>query len=306
MQYSVERLQTLIERHHLTPDQVNGLMVVWRDARHAPLVERLAAKMKEWGADCSQITPQTAQVLEPALRKDTPLKTALVMPQVLTINSRQIALQLKIMAQHLGCRFVFGHDIQGIGTDGGSPILKIAAQESRARFDGVVVCAGAHAHSLLQPLGIGGLEGNATGFSLSAPIREHLDAPVANVHDVVTGITLSRQGQRVRVFSQPHRRPPRATDGFSALYAALDEWFPGAVRLGQRSLIQEWSGAVATTADDLPLMGPSTVPGVWLNTGHGPYGWMAACGSGRLLADAVSGKPAAMDMGPYRPQRFKR
>jgi D-amino-acid dehydrogenase len=34
---------------------------------------------------------------------------------------------------------------------------------------------------------------------------------------------------------------------------------------------------------------------LWLNTGHGTLGWTMACGSGRVVADMVSGRPPEID-----------
>ena len=39
-----------------------------------------------------------------------------------------------------------------------------------------------------------------------------------------------------------------------------------------------------------PVVGPTKVDGLWLNTGHGTLGWTMACGSGRYLADLMSAR----------------
>jgi D-amino-acid dehydrogenase len=43
------------------------------------------------------------------------------------------------------------------------------------------------------------------------------------------------------------------------------------------------------------VVGASGAPGVWLNLGHGASGWTLACGSARLLADALAGRAPAFD-----------
>ena len=47
--------------------------------------------------------------------------------------------------------------------------------------------------------------------------------------------------------------------------------------------------------DGPPVLGASSIDGVWLNLGHGSSGWALACGSARLLADNLAGRPAAID-----------
>jgi len=44
------------------------------------------------------------------------------------------------------------------------------------------------------------------------------------------------------------------------------------------------------TPDGTPIIGPTRVPNLWLNVGHGTLGWTMACGSASVLADLMSGK----------------
>jgi D-amino-acid dehydrogenase len=45
----------------------------------------------------------------------------------------------------------------------------------------------------------------------------------------------------------------------------------------------------------VPYIGASAVKGLFLNTGHGTLGWTHGCGSGRAIADVVSGKVPEVD-----------
>ncbi len=46
---------------------------------------------------------------------------------------------------------------------------------------------------------------------------------------------------------------------------------------------------------NVPLIGQSRVSNLYLNTGHGTLGWTHACGSGKALADIVSGRLPELD-----------
>jgi D-amino-acid dehydrogenase len=50
-----------------------------------------------------------------------------------------------------------------------------------------------------------------------------------------------------------------------------------------------WTGLRPMTPDGTPVIGPTKLQNLFLNTGHGTLGWTMACGSGRLLADLVTG-----------------
>ena len=58
------------------------------------------------------------------------------------------------------------------------------------------------------------------------------------------------------------------------------------------------------TPDGTPVVGASSYRNLWLNTGHGTLGWTMACGSGRVLADLITGHPPAIDPGGLALARY--
>ncbi len=80
------------------------------------------------------------------------------------------------------------------------------------------------------------------------------------------------------------------------------EYLPG---LGSLSAIRAWTGHRAATPDKLPLIGPSLEhERIWLATGHEGLGITTSLGTGRLLADLLLDRPAAISAAPYAPARF--
>ncbi|MEM9301332.1 MAG: FAD-dependent oxidoreductase [Pseudomonadota bacterium] len=68
---------------------------------------------------------------------------------------------------------------------------------------------------------------------------------------------------------------------------------------------ERWVGFRPMTYDELPIIGPSTVvPGLFLACGHGQLGISMSAGSGRLIADAITGAAPTIDPSPYLPARF--
>ena len=51
------------------------------------------------------------------------------------------------------------------------------------------------------------------------------------------------------------------------------------------------------TPDGTPVVGRTPIPNLYLNTGHGTLGWTMACGSGRVLADIVTGRRTDIAVG---------
>jgi D-amino-acid dehydrogenase len=86
------------------------------------------------------------------------------------------------------------------------------------------------------------------------------------------------------------------------LYRVLDEWFPGSTVTREA---QHWKGARPMLPDGPPVLGASGLPGVWLNVGHGSSGWALACGSARVLADRIAGRPAEIDLTALEVSRLR-
>jgi D-amino-acid dehydrogenase len=49
------------------------------------------------------------------------------------------------------------------------------------------------------------------------------------------------------------------------------------------------------TPDSTPVVGPTPIPNLFLNTGHGTLGWTMACGSARVISDMISGRPPEIE-----------
>jgi D-amino-acid dehydrogenase len=59
------------------------------------------------------------------------------------------------------------------------------------------------------------------------------------------------------------------------------------------------------TPDGTPVIGPTKIRGLYLNTGHGTLGWTMSSGSARLLSDLVSGKKPDIEAGDLSVERYR-
>jgi D-amino-acid dehydrogenase len=65
---------------------------------------------------------------------------------------------------------------------------------------------------------------------------------------------------------------------------------------GDVSKASFWCGLRPMTPDGTPIVGPTPVQNLLLATGHGTLGWTMACGTGRVIADLVSGRQPEIDV----------
>jgi len=75
--------------------------------------------------------------------------------------------------------------------------------------------------------------------------------------------------------------------------------------LGKRRDSQPWKGARPCLPDMKPVIGPAPgKPGLWLAFGHGHQGFTLGPATGELLAQMMDGEAPAIDMAPFRLDRF--
>lgn len=304
--YSRARMLAIRTDLRLEYDRSDGYMVLLRTERDRLLAQPGLQVLRDAGVAFRQLEPDQARLVEPALHADTPFAGAIQLPDDEVGNCRQFALLLKNEAQRNGVRFRFNTTVDAFVRDP-VPTLVVKDDPSPGRFDAVIVCAGVTSVRLLEPVGIHLPLVAIHGYSLSASIKEPLNAPRSAVMDEHYKVAISRLGNRVRVAGsaeiggQVDRKRPSS---LRTLYKVLQDWFPGAASRSHG--IQEWKGARPMLPDGPPVVGASGVPGLWLNLGHGSSGWALACGSARALADQIQGRPPELDMQGFEPGRLAR
>lgn len=199
-----------------------------------------------------------------------------------------------------GVRFRYDSAVAGIEqADGRFAAVRLSSGE-RLAADVCVVALGSYSPLLLRPLGIRIPVYPAKGYSITIPLAPDAPAPSVSLTDDGAKVVISRLGQRLRVAGtaefagydtqvNPLRIDP--------LLRRVRQIFP---RLEfHADAVEPWTGLRPSTPSNVPLIGPTLVGGLYVNTGHGTLGWTLAVGSGRLLADLVAGRAPAIDPAPY-------
>lgn len=304
--FSAEQLRQLTADLPLEYERSEGSLVLLRTGKDRQLAQPALHVLRDTGVNFQEIDAEQARRIEPALSADTALAGAIHLPRCEVGNCRQFAMGLKTGAELRGANFRFNTAVARISRS--SPgSLYLAGESQRRRFDALVLCAGVGSAALLGPLGLTIPLAPVYGYSISAHIREPLNAPQGAVVDERHKVTITRLGQRVRVAggaeiggAPGHKRAA----SLQILYKVLHDWFPGAAQLSNG--VQEWKGARPMLADGLPMLGASGVPGLWLNLGHGNNGWALSCGSARVLADLIGGQAPAIDLEGLGVERLTR
>ena len=302
--YSRQRLHAITDQLRLAYDHSDGYLVLLRSEHDRLLAEPGLQMLRDAGIPFALVDAAQAQRLEPGLNPETRLSGAIQLPQDEVANCRQFALLLKNEAQRLGVQFRFNTTVAAVQKSAGLA-LSLQGEATAQPFDAAVLCAGVASAALLQPLGLRIPLVAVHGYSISAAIREPLHAPRSAVMDEHYKVAIARLGQRVRVAGSAELGGSLADlrpGAVETLYKVLHDWFPGAASKAQN--VQIWKGARPMLPDGPPLVGPSGIPGLWLNLGHGSSGWALACGSSRALADMVLGHAPELDMAGFGLERL--
>ena len=202
---------------------------------------------------------------------------------------------LAVEAARLGVQFKFNTGIERLVAEGGK-ITGVVTSAGLLQADAYVAALGSWSPRMLKPIGIPLPVYPVKGYSITVPIKDADVAPVSTVMDESYKVAITRLGNRIRVggtaeisgYSDKLYPARRAT-----LDHSLTDLFPRGGDIGKATF---WSGLRPMTPDGPPVIGPTRYSNLHLNTGHGTLGWTMACGSGRVLADMLSGRKPDIDV----------
>ncbi len=200
--------------------------------------------------------------------------------------------------------FRFGVTIKGIVHDG-RRATAVDTDQGPFAADAIVVAMGSYSPALLRPLGLNIPVYPIKGYSITLPMADESRAPVSTVMDETYKVAITRLGDRIRVGGTAEiagfdltLRPSRR----GALDFSVTDLFGGGGDLDKATF---WCGLRPMTPDGPPIIGKGPLDGLFVSTGHGTLGWTMACGSGRVLADMISGRTPDIDVSELGPARYR-
>ena len=84
---------------------------------------------------------------------------------------------------------------------------------------------------------------------------------------------------------------------FEQIFGFAEQLLPG---VADYKNALRWSGLRPMTPSSVPIIGPSRLSNLTINTGHGHLGWTLACGSAQLVSDVVFARQTRIDISPYQ------
>jgi len=283
-------------------------LVMLAHSRHdLDSMSRWANAMRMNGIAAELVTAAEVGALAPALdlspNARLPVLGGFVQRRAGTARHDAVAWGYARAASALGVHIIQNCEVRGFLLESGK-ISGVDTSQGPIRADRVGIAAAGHSSVLAK---LAGFRLPVTSYALQAMVSE----PVKPILDTVvlspgTGAYVSQSdkgeivmGAMLDLFPSYAQRGSFAVK--QAIVAAVLALFPSFSRL---QLLRQWAGIVDVVHDSSPIIGPTPVPGLYINCGWGTGGFKAIPVGGWALAHVLAtGKNHALAE-PFQLQRF--
>ncbi len=300
--YSAQLLRELRRETGITyEEQTRGILQLYFARQDFDQACRQAALLRAGGLKMEEMNAAQCLALEPALAKvGANIVGGIHAPDDESGDAHLFTAKLADMARAAGVSFRFKVSVRRIQVESGRVERVVIDDEEgideSLRGDAYVVALGSYSPLLLKDIAIAIPVYPVKGYSLTLPLRPDDLAPHVSLSDDSHKLVFSRLGERLRV---------AGTAEFNGYDTALNDTRCRALLRRTRELFPDvgredealyWTGLRPATPSNQPLIGRTRYANLYLNTGHGTLGWTMACGSGKVLADTLSGGKPAIDI----------
>ena len=308
--YSHESLKALVAQTGIEYQRLErGILHFFSSQKDFEGGAAAAELMRRHGVDRRVLTRDEVLRVEPALAAYGPrIAGGTYTPSDESGDARVFTQALAQRCAARGAQFLYGHAIEGLERDGermrAVRVREPGAPQARTlTADAYVAALGSYTAPLLRPLGVHLNIYPAKGYSATLKLRRPERASVVSMIDDARKIAVSRLGDHVRIAGTAELAgydtgldSPTARVRCQALVQRYEALFPGVADLSEPHF---WAGLRPSTPTNIPYIGRSRLGNLWVNAGHGTLGWTHGAGSGRALAELISGQRPALEFGFY-------
>jgi D-amino-acid dehydrogenase len=185
--------------------------------------------------------------------------------------------------------------IDRIELQNGRAVAAIGGQQKIAG-DAFVLANGIDAHLLGVAVGLNLRIYPLKGYSVTIDLPRNMPAPLVSVTEFERRTVFAPLGHRIRVAGIADL----VGYSLSLNRRRISELMRYARELTDRDVstadARPWAGLRPATPDGLPIVGATQVPGLFVNAGHGGFGFTLAMGCARLMQRALAGERTGFDL----------
>ena len=281
-----------------------GFLQILRTDRQVLDTKKDIAVLEQFGTKYKVLDVDGCLAVEPALKHvEHNIAGGLQFEDDATGNCFKFTNELQKKCLELGVNFEFNVTVSALKVENGK-VSAVKTCKGDLMADKFVVAMGSYSAQLLRPVGIDIPVYPVKGYSITVPILNDEDAPQSTVMDETYKVAITRLGNNVRAagtaeligYNLTLSEKSRATVRHS-----VESLFPHAADMSDDHF---WTGLRPMTPDGTPVIGKTPISNLFINTGHGTLGWTMSTGSGKLIADIVSGNETAISLDGLEMSRY--
>ncbi|MBJ9915998.1 D-amino acid dehydrogenase [Burkholderia cenocepacia] len=314
--YSRACLHAFRDRYPFDYGASRGYLQLLRSAFDVEMVQPALKVLRDAGIAFRELDAAGCTAIEPGLRwaRQAPVG-GIYLPDDEAGDCARFTRELRALCEANGVTFRFRTAIRALDVAGGEvrgvridslDAGAAARRDALLAADAIVVALGVDSAGLLRPLGVDVPLYPVKGYSATLAVVDDEKAPCAALMDESLKTAITRFGPTLRVAGTAelgNRHAALRQQALDTLMKVLDDWFPHAA---DRAAARFWVGRRPMTPDGPPLLGASGIDGLWLNVGHGSTGWAMSMGSGKVVADLVTGRAPEIDLAGLTLARYDR
>jgi D-amino-acid dehydrogenase len=292
----------------------HGIAHYYTDQKSFDTAGEAAALMRKYGVSRQVVSSDDLLRIEPAFSAFAHrIVGGTYTPSDESGDARLFTQALAQRCAARGATFYYGHDVVRLNKAGDTmasiAIRPVASDASGAKplaltADQFVVACGSYSAPLLRTVGVDLPIYPGKGYSATFKLLQPGKAPRVSTIDDEKKIAMSRLGDSLRVAGTIEVGDYNlsldnavARARCQMLSERIEAVLPGVCDTrneAQGGTPQYWAGLRPATPTNVPYIGQTKVNKLWVNAGHGTLGWTHGAGSGKALAELMSGQQPDM------------
>ncbi len=317
--YSHAALKAVVQTTGITYNRLEcGIAHYFTDQHAFDAAGDAAALMQKYGVKRQVVSKEALLKIEPALKAFADhIVGGTFTASDESGDARVFTQELARLCYARGAEFLFEHEVLALNKVGNA-IESVAVQAintpaggknkgvnegkgvKNLTADAFVVACGSYSAPLLRTVGVDLPIYPGKGYSATFNILKPELAPKVSMIDDQVKCAISRLGDELRVAGtievggyDTSLTTPLAQARCHMLANRVETVLPGVcdTRTEEEGGSPHfWTGLRPATPTNIPYIGKTKVGKLWVNAGHGTLGWTHGAGSGKALAELISGK----------------
>lgn len=265
--------------------------------------------LSELGIPSRLLSPEQVREVEPGMVGGGPLYGALSYDTDGTGDCHLFSRALAGACEEKGVKFRYNVEVDNLIADehrvDAVALRNAEGEREILKADAFVISAGCWSPTLMRPLGLDLPIYPIKGYSITVPLKNSEHAPVSTIHDDNYKVVSTRLGNRLRAtgfveLADFNRDIPETR--IATIRKSVESRYPGCADL---DAAETWTGFRPMTPDGPAIIGRGPRENLYLNTGHGTFGWTLSAGSADVIARLIDGETSPVNLDAFRPGRFQ-